>query len=184
MFDLIYNVIKDIVLFAFIKLSQNHVLIFYILALTSIGFVVFYKYLKKPQNKILTKITSFLNGLKDGAFSIMKMRHRNAFIGHTLFIWTMYILMFYVIFFALDETKVISLGAVLTSFVTGSFTIATTNGGLGSYPYVIYETLAVFNVSKPTGLAIGWIMWSAQTILTIILGAFSFFYIPIFNRKK
>ena len=92
--------------------------------------------------------------------------------------------MFYVIFFALDETKVISLGAVLTSFVTGSFTIATTNGGLGSYPYVIYETLAVFNVSKPTGLAIGWIMWSAQTILTIILGAFSFFYIPIFNRKK
>ena len=76
------------------------------------------------------------------------------------------------------------MGGALTSFVTGSFTIAATNGGLGSYPYVIMETLSFFGFDNPSGLAVGWIMWSSQTLLTIIFGIISFFSIPLYNRKK
>jgi hypothetical protein len=32
--------------------------------------------------------------------------------------------------------------------------------------------------------AFGWIMWSSQTIVIIILGGISLLYLPIYNRRK
>lgn len=166
------------------KLSSNpKLLISSVLIITILGFLA-YKYLKKPNNKFTTKLKSFITGLKDGVLSILHMKDKWLFIFHTVFIWTMYVLMFYVIFFAVEETKNISIGAGLSSFISGSFTIAATNGGLGSFPYVIQKTLILFDISKASGLAVGWIIWSAQTFLTIIAGALSFFFMPIINQKK
>lgn len=147
-------------------------------------FLILFKQIQKSSHKIIVKIKSFILGLKEGVFSILKMKHKWSFIFHTIFIWVMYVLMFYVIFFSIEETKNASIGAVLTSFVTGSFTVATTNGGFIAYPIAIEETLALFGLPSEPSQAVGWIMWSAQTILTIVLGLLSFFYLPIFNRKK
>ncbi len=140
--------------------------------------------LRKFKNAFTTKIKTFVIGLKEGVLTILSMKKRGAFIFHTVFIWTMYLLMFYAIFFTIEETRNSSLAPALISFVTGSLTIATTNGGLGSYPLVIQETLSVFDISMQSGLAIGWIMWTAQTALTTILGICSFFFLPIYNRIK
>jgi len=143
-----------------------------------------YFILKRPNNPILRKIKSFAIGLKDGIMSIVTMKKKWAFILHTVFIWTMYFLMFYVIFFSLKETVNTPISTAIVAFVTGSFTMAATNGGLGSFPLVIQETLNLFNISNQSGLAIGWIMWGAQTLLNIVFGVFSFFYLPIYNRTK
>jgi hypothetical protein len=92
--------------------------------------------------------------------------------------------MFYVIFFSIKETVNTPFSTAIIPFVTGSFTIAATNGGLGSFPLVIQETLNLFNISNQSGLAIGWIMWGSQTLINIVFGVFSFFYLPIYNRTK
>jgi len=34
------------------------------------------------------------------------------------------------------------------------------------------------------GLAFGWIMWSAQTLMILFFGGLSFFVLPLVNRKK
>lgn len=146
--------------------------------------IFLFKKIQKSNHKIVIKIRTFILGLKEGFTSILNMQHKWAFILHTIFIWTMYVLMFYVIFFSLEETKNPSIAAVLTSFVTGSFAVATTNGGFIAYPIAIEETLVLFGFSSEPSQAVGWIMWSAQTILTIVLGVISFFYLPIYNRKK
>ena len=62
------------------------------------------------------------------------MKQKWAFIFHTLFIWLMYVLMFYVTTFAVPEISNISFAAVLIAFISASFTIAATNGGIFVYP--------------------------------------------------
>ena len=146
--------------------------------------VFVFKKIQKSNHQIIIKVKSFIYGLQEGVTSILKMKHKWSFIFHTIFIWTMYVLMFYVIFFSLEQTKSPSIAAVLTSFVTGSFAVATTNGGFLAYPIAIEETLSLFGFASEPSQAVGWIMWSAQTVLTIVLGAISFFYLPIYNRRK
>lgn len=183
-YDLIMNIFKRIFKVFEDKVFSN-TLFLCIFSIILLGlFFLGYRIFKDPKNKLIIKLKSIILGLKEGVLSIVTMEKKWAFIGHTIFIWVMYLLMFYVVFFAIPETKNISFGAAIVSFVTGSFTIATTNGGLGSFPLVIQETLALFSVNKQSGLAIGWVIWISQTLLTVVLGSLSFFYISIFNNKK
>lgn len=179
-YDMIMEVITQILDVVYLKLTSSPKLIFLILLIGLAIFFIFYK----STTKIKEKIKSFASGLKDGVLSIITMKKKWAFIGHTFFIWTMYFLMFYVIFFSIPETAKTAISTAIVAFVTGSFTMAATNGGLGSFPLVIQETLNLFSISNQGGLAIGWILWSAQTILNIVAGIASFFFIPIYNRTK
>ena len=112
------------------------------------------------------------------------MKKKWAFIFHTLFIWGMYVLMFYVTSFCLQETSNIPFAAILIGFIAASFSIAATNGGIGSYPLAIYAAFSIFGIAEEPSIAFGWIMWASQTILIIIFGGLSLIYLPIYNRKK
>lgn len=145
--------------------------------------LVFY-FIKKSQSKFALKVKAFFKGLIEGVLSIFKMKNKWAFIAHTLFIWVMYLLMFYVTTYALPEISNISIGAILVAFIAASFTIAATNGGIFVYPAAVMAAFTVFGISKDPSYAFGWIMWSSQTIMIIILGSLSFLYLPIYNRRK
>lgn len=146
--------------------------------------IVFFAYIKRSRSKVALKIKAFVNGLIEGALSIFKMNKKWAFIFHTLFIWGMYVLMFYVTSFCLEETSNIPFAAILIGFIAASFSIAATNGGIGSYPLAIYAAFSIFGIAEEPSIAFGWIMWASQTILIIIFGGLSLIYLPIYNRKK
>ncbi|WP_203256307.1 lysylphosphatidylglycerol synthase transmembrane domain-containing protein [Hyunsoonleella ulvae] len=150
----------------------------------SVLLVFFFRYIKKSTSKIALKIKSFVNGLVEGALSIFKMKKKWAFIFHTLFIWAMYVLMFYVTSFALEQTSNVPFAAILIGFIAASFSIAATNGGIGSYPEAIVLAFSLFNLPEEPSRAFGWIMWGSQTLLIIIFGGLSLIYLPVFNRKK
>lgn len=141
-------------------------------------------WLYKSKNLFADKISNFLLGLKEGIFSIIKLKQRKLFIIHTLLIWAMYFLMFYVSFFALPETSTVDLSTILTAFVVGSFAIAFTNGGFGSYPFFIAEILLLFGIPLVIGTAFGWIVWVSQFFMTLFFGGVSFLLLPILNRKR
>lgn len=146
---------------------------------------LFLRFIKKSSSKIALKIKGFVSGLVEGALSIFKMKKKWAFIFHTLFIWTMYVLMFYVTSFALEEMHDVPFAAILIGFIAASFSIAATNGGIGSYPeaiVLVFTTL--FFLPEDPSRAFGWIIWSSQTLLIMIFGGLSLVYLPIFNRKK
>lgn len=148
------------------------------------AFVFFSMYIKKSKSKMALKIRTFVNGLIEGALSIFKMKKKWAFIFHTLFIWLMYVLMFYVTSLALKDLHGISIGAILIGFISASFSIAATNGGIGSYPAAVFAAFAIFGIAKEPSFAFGWIMWASQTLMIIVLGGASLIYLPIYNRKK
>lgn len=147
--------------------------------------IFFLRIIKKSHSKIALKIKSFVNGLVEGALSIFKMKKKWAFIFHTLFIWGMYVLMFYVTTFSLQEMSNIPFAAVLIGFIAASFSIAATNGGIGSYPEAIVLVFtSLFFIPEDPSRAFGWIVWSSQTLLIIIFGGLSLIYLPVFNRTK
>lgn len=173
-FDFIYGFVVD--KFNPIKM------ILVIVILIAIGGIIF-SYIKKSNSKIALKLKSIINGLVEGATSIFKMKKKWAFIYHTLFIWSMYVLMFYVTSFSIIELKGVSLGAILIGFISASFSIAATNGGIGSYPLAIYAAFSIFGIAQEPSIAFGWIMWASQTLMIIICGGVSLIYLPIYNSK-
>lgn len=174
-FDFIYGFFID-------KFNATKMLLALVL-LIGIGGVIF-SYVRNSQSKIALKLKSVINGLIEGATSIFKMKKKWAFIFHTLFIWAMYVLMFYVTSLSITEIKGISMGAILIGFISASFSIAATNGGIGSYPLAIYAAFSIFGIAQEPSIAFGWIMWASQTLMIIICGGLSLIYIPIYNRKK
>ncbi len=146
--------------------------------------IALYLFISKSTSKFAQKVKGFVQGLIEGAFSIFKMKRKWAFIFHTIFIWAMYLSMFYVTTLALPELNNISLAAVLIGFILASFSIAATNGGIGSFPEAIVIAFTLFSMPEDPSRAFGWIMWSTQTLVIIILGGLSLIYLPIYNRKK
>ena len=149
-----------------------------------LGLVIAIRIIKKSTSSFAVKIKTFLNGLLDGVMSIFKMKRRGAFIFHTFFIWACYIGMFWVIKFTVPETTELPLGAFLVAFVAGAFAMATTNGGLGLFPIVVTAALSVYGISKTSGDAYGWIMWTAQTMMVVVFGTISFIVLPLLNRNR
>ena len=147
-------------------------------------FLFFFFYIKRSKSKIAMKFKGFINGLIEGALSIFEMKNKWAFIFHTLFIWSMYLLMFYVTSIAIKDLDGISVGAILIGFISASFSIAATSGGIGSYPFAVYTAFSIFGIAKDPSYAFGWIMWGSQTLMIIICGGLSLIYLPIFNRSK
>ena len=143
-----------------------------------------YTLVQRAKSGFLLKVKKFVNGLFEGAISIFKMKNKWAFIFHTIFIWLMYVLMFYVVTFALPETTNLPFEAIIVGFVVGGLSMALTNGGLGTYPVFVASALILYNVEDNPARAFGWIMWSAQTLMVIVFGGLSFILLPIYNRNK
>ena len=157
---------------------------FYILGALVILGVLFIWLIRKSKNPLVIKIQTFIQGLIQGVVSIFRMKRKWAFIFHTVFIWTMYVLMFYVVTFALPETTHLAFGAIIVGFVVGGLSMAVTNGGLGTYPVFVASALTLYGIDENPALAFGWIMWTAQTMMVLVFGGLSFLVLPIYNRDE
>ena len=134
--------------------------------------------------KIIVKIREKISGLTEGILSVFKMPNKWIFLGYTLLIWITYVLMFYSVIFALEETRIITFSAVLVAFVIGSLTIAFTNGGFGFFPVLIAEILVLYQIPIEAGNAFGWIVWTSQLVVTIVFGGLAFLILPTFTKKE
>ncbi len=92
--------------------------------------------------------------------------------------------MLYTTSFSVEALNGITLGAILIGFISATFSIAATNGGIGSYPIAIYAAFSIFAIPEAPSIAFGWIIWTSQTLLIILFGGLSLLYLPIFNRNK
>ena len=145
--------------------------------------IFFILFIKKANKGIGLKIKVFIKGLVEGVMTIFKMKKKWPFIFHTIFIWLMYILMYWATIPAIDGLSV-PIGGILVGFIAGGFSIAATNGGLGTYPVAVMGAFLLFGIPKELGTEFGWVMWTAQTAMIIIFGGLSFLLLPIFNKAK
>lgn len=160
---------------------QNLLFGFGLITLFIVLFIAVFMYSKwKPVLFVKNKI----KGVKEGVLSIYKMPKKRAFLFHTFVIWITYILTFYFGIFALQETSEMTLGAVMAAFVAGSFAVSFTNGGFGAFPLIVSEVLLFYGIPQVAGTAFGWILWTSQTALVVLMGLLSLLLLPLTYKKK
>ena len=147
-------------------------------------FVIFVLIWIYAEWQIILKLKKKLSGLIEGITAVYKMKDRWKYIFHSFFIWFSYLMMFYVAIFALPETTKISFDIVIMGFIFGSLAVGFTNGGLGAYPFSIALIFSLYGITKDVGTAFGWLVWTSQTILAILLGLISYVLLPVLNRNK
>ena len=115
---------------------------------------------------------------------IFKLDNKWLFIFHSIFIWLMYVLMFYVTSLAVSELPELSFATMLISVILASLTIVFTPGGIGAYPLAVQLSLSWFGIGADSSFTFGWIMWTSQTLMIIIFGGLSLIILPFVNDNK
>ena len=145
-------------------------------------------FLRKRILKIafIQKITNLFSGIWEGLKSVVNIKRPGLFIMYSLLIWVNYYLMIVVGLQAIPETSNLGLGAALSVLVLGSIGIMLTPGGIGLYPVIVAQTLVLYGLSPNDGFgdAIGWLTWSSQTIMIIVIGSFSLIMISLKSKKN
>ena len=167
-------------------LSENvsFLLLIYSAIIGLVLFIVFILIWIYAEWEIILKLKKKFSGLIEGITTVYKMKDKWKYIFHSFFIWFSYLAMFYVAIFALPETKGMSFDIVIMGFIFGSLAVGFTNGGLGAYPFSIALIFSLYGITKDVGTAFGWLVWTSQTVLAIVLGLISYVLLPVLNRNK
>lgn len=178
-FLLQFNVLKE---YVYKIIPFEKLLIMLVIAV--VGFIVFILLWMYSKLKIILFLKEKLSGLVEGMTSLLKMKKKWEYLFHSFFIWFTYLLMFYITIFALKDTSAIGIRAVVIGFVFGTLANGFTNGGFGAFPLLVAQVFMLYGISNTAGTAFGWLVWTSQTVLMIVLGGISFLLLPILNRSK
>lgn len=155
-------------------------LVFWLLLLLGLSGMVAVFIIKSLRDRLV----KFLRDLLTGIFSIFRSRHPFRYIGHTFFIWGMYICYFSVAFWSLEETVDVPFSGIMIAFIAGSLGITFTNGGIGAFPLLVGLVVDFYLAGKHgdqaegIGKALGMIIWVSQTSMMIVLGLLSLILLP------
>ena len=165
--------------------GTGKLIVFGIMVGTIVIIFVFRK--KISQLPVYQKIIKILKGFWDGLISIKNLKKPFLFVVYSLLIWVCYYLMFYVCTFAfpcmgaLNATEIML--ASLSCVVIGTLGFAIAQGGLGAYPLLVAMALSLYGIAEESGLAIGWVIWTAESLMYIVLGLISVLIISLKKEK-
>lgn len=151
-----------------------------------IGFLgILYFVLKKFGHiDAVAKIKEIIRGILHGLNSIRLIQHKGWFIFHSLLIWVLYLAATTVGILALRETAHLGIGGGLTTLAVGSVGMIITPGGIGAYPLLVAKLIGWYDLDEATiGNALGWLLWSVQTLI-ILIGGLIFFALFSYHNKK
>lgn len=166
------------------KSGEGGLVKIYIFIALAILLPLSYFLLRKKIPELIEKVRDFLRGLFEGFRSVLQIKQRAEFIFHSLFIWVMYFLLYYVCFFCLPETSNVPLGGVFASFIAGSVGIIAVQGGIGAYHMLVTQALILYGISKEFGFAFSWIAWAGQTSMILIVGFISVIALSFIRKKE
>lgn len=177
--DYIYNNFSQTINFDNLKTYM----LYFFLCIVSIGILLYVFRKKITKTKPYKKILEFLKGLAEGLKSIFKLKNPLLFIFNSVFIWFLWILGTYIIFLCFNQTEHLSFKIAIIATVLGSIGPMLTPGGIGIFPAIIAETLAIYLIAKPIGYAAGWLLWIVSQLGAVILGLLGFIYFAQ-NKKS
>lgn len=157
-----------------------------------IAVIIFDSWWEYKTTRLVKAFASKLSSVWTGFSVVIKMKGRVQFFLLTLAIWGCYFLQLYTAFFAFQctldhcfgEGTWFGLIPCLVAFVFSSIGMAVpSNGGLGPWNVAVVFGLTLYGVSEAAGTSMSIVVWSAQTIMLIILGVFTAIYISGGKRK-
>lgn len=146
-------------------------------------FLIFRESLNKLKG--FNKFKKIVKGILDGLKTVYKMKRRGEFILHSILIWGMYLLMSWVVVFAIPATSGLKLIDGLFLLVIGGLGMsAPVQSGIGAYHWIVSRGIvSVYpEINLEQALAFATISHGSQAIFMILLGSLSFFL--LFYRKQ
>jgi len=133
---------------------------------------------------ITQKILKILKGIVDGLKTIYKMERKWEFILHSLLIWFLYIMMTWMVVFALEETAGLTFIDGMFLLVIGGLGMsAPVTAGVGAYHWITSRGLVfVYDFPLELGGAYAILAHESNSLLTILMGVVS--YAVLMTRRK
>ena len=157
-----------------------------LVAVIVILFVLIYLFRKSlARFSLVRKIRNILKGVLNGLRTIYRMERKWEFILHSVLIWFLYILMTWVVVFALEELSGLTFVDGMFLLVIGGLGMsAPVTAGFGAYHWITSRGLmVVYDFSLETGSAYAILAHESNSLLTILLGAISYTLLMT-SRKK
>lgn len=132
-----------------------------------------------------------LRGFVEGLRTVLHTRKKGLFVLHTFFIWLCYLGMFQIGFHCLPGMDAVPFAGILAGFIAGAVGIILVQGGIGVYPAFVALIVGVYmappeggGLLRPDALAMGWLLWAAQTAMIVGLGGLSLLLTALQNPTR
>jgi hypothetical protein len=133
----------------------------------------------------IAKLKQIVKGIFNGLSSIKYIRQKKLFLFHSIFIWVLYLASTTLGIYALQETAHLGISGGLTTLAIGSVGMILTPGGIGAYPVLVAKLMGVYGINEKTiGNALGWLLWSVQTLLVLVVGPICFALFSYHNKNR
>ena len=148
-------------------------------------------YLLISRPALRSRVRDLLRGFLQGLRSVFRTKDKAGFAFHTFFIWAAYLAMFQIGFFSLPGTAAVPFAGALAGFVAGAVGSVLVQGGVGVYPAFVALIVSIYmlppeggGLIRPEALAMGWLLWVAQTLMIIVLGGLSLLLLALKRSVK
>ncbi len=155
-----------------------------IIVILATFFLLKYIFKKYLHIKLVQQIKNIFIGIKEGLLSVRNLKNKWVFIFHSIFIWACYLIGTYIGFLAIKETSILPVLASFPVLVFGTVATMITAGGIGLYPVFLMEAMQLYDIPEGFGNANGWLQWSAQFLITLIIGFTCLIILPYINKPK
>ena len=152
-----------------------------ILFLSGIIIVVLLYFFRNNLRKIrfFAKMFDTAHGIIHGIKTFTRIRRKWEFVFHTFFIWINYILMTWVVVFAVKSTSHLGLADGVFLLVIGGMAMsAPVQSGLGAFHFIVSRGLMlIYGISLEDSMVYSLLAHESQLIFGAILGIYSFYSI-------
>lgn len=160
------------------------IIVIALLLLIFIALYIFRKriYALKPAQKVI----GVLQGVTGGIKTVLRMDRKWEFLFHTFFIWLNYAIMTWVIVFSLPHiTGDLKFVDGIFLLVIGSMGMAVpVQSGIGAFHWIVSRGLHyVYGLELTEGLVFATLQHESQTLLILVLGSLSMFFLFSKNKK-
>lgn len=146
--------------------------------------IALFRFLKNSNNKFLGSIKSILLKFSEGFVFLKNNPKPFLFLLLSFGIWFFYYFGIIVGYYSNGEMNQLGWGSGLSLLIAGAVAMIIVQGGIGAYPLALMQVLLLYSINKSTGLAFGWIIWTLQTLVVLVFGAFGFGYFELKKLNK
>lgn len=189
-FLLLFSSVKD---FIYDALSQKFSSLPTLAGIAASGVVllvaifVIYKFFhdKLMKFSLYRKVVEMIHGCVDGVKSILHLGPKSTvlFFLYSLIIYFLYITGGWIILEAFADTEQLGLQTAFVIYLFGSVGMMISQGGLGAYPVLVWQALALYGIGESTGLACGWLLWGSQQVVVLVIGLAYLIYFSLLKKK-
>lgn len=189
-FLLMFSSVKD---FIYDALSQKFSSLPTLAGIAASGVVllvaifVIYKFFhdKLMKFSLYRKVVEMIHGCVDGVKSILHLGPKSTvlFFLYSLIIYFLYITGGWIILEAFADTEQLGLQTAFVIYLFGSVGMMISQGGLGAYPVLVWQALALYGIGESTGLACGWLLWGSQQVVVLVIGLAYLIYFSLLKKK-